>query len=166
MLSLMENVSGEAFEELMSACFLYADSFSLTKNGWGADKSRASRELMQKLAPYYLRTIRTDHWFCYRVPGGQEIEVFLFRACGAARRILLERYRCLFSGDAPWELPEDLCFFRNGTLILGSVSHEDICFAYDERTAVCGRWETALPDAAEQIRLHPNENKNIKENHL
>lgn len=102
--------------------------------------------------------------FCYRVPGGQEIEVFLFRACGAARRILLERYHCLFSGDAPWELPEDLCFFRNGTLILGSVSHEDICFAYDERTAVCGRWETALPDAAEQIRLHPNEN--IKENHL
>ena len=55
---------------------------------------------------------------------------------------------------------EDLCFFRNGTLLLGTVSHERICMAYPEdnelaqrfRDAICG-WGEADDLEQEHIML-------------
>ena len=69
MLSLLNNICGQPFEEFISACFHRADMFSLTKNRWeGAAESKEHLYLLQRLGQYYIQTINTNHWFCYWVP--------------------------------------------------------------------------------------------------
>ena len=39
---------------------------------------------------------------------------------------------------------EDLCFFRNGTFLLGTVSHGRICMAYPEDGELAQRFQDAI----------------------
>ena len=63
---------------------------------------------------------------------------------------LRAQYRGLFLEDWSGRLPrwvpsmEDLCFFRNGTLLLGTVSHERICIAYPEDGELAQRFQDAI----------------------
>lgn len=160
MYSLLSNISGQPFEKFISFCFEHTDTFSLTKNSWlGAGKSHESNRVMQLLSPYQINTVHTNHWFCYRVPEGYDIEVYLFTATAESKRIILEQYDSLFYQDKVWDKPEDLCFFQDGRLMAGSVSHERICFLYPQTnewmalTEICGTWEEVLSEAEEQIQL-------------
>lgn len=160
MYSILNNINGQAFESYISICFENADIFSLTKNGWGgADKCGESIRILQLLSPYRIHTVHTNHWFCYRVPDGYEIEVYLFTATVESKQIILEKYNSIFYQDNVWDKPEDLCFFKNGKLIAGSVSHEKICFLYPQAdelkalTKICGAWEEVPDEAEEQIQL-------------
>ena len=153
MLSLSENLTGQDFIEYISTCFHIADIFSLTRNSWfTAEKNIEEQRFLQLLAPYHIRTLHTNHWFCYRVPSNYEIEVYLFHATLEAKEILLSNYDSLFL-TFPWKIPEDLCFFKNHKLFAGSVSHENICYVFDETLSLPGVWETTASISTEQIHL-------------
>lgn len=161
MLSLSNNITGKSFVGYVSACFCYADVFSLTQNGWkNTQKKDEPDQILQLLAPYHIRTLHTNCWFCHRVPNGYDIEVYLFNAVRQTRDIILEKYSSLFYNNSVWDKPEDLCFFQNGILISGSVSHENICFAYEQENSflkdikLYGIWENIPAIAEEQIRIN------------
>lgn len=156
MLSLLNNICGQPFAEYISACFHRADMFSLTKNGWkGAAESKEHSCLLQRLSQYHIQTIHTNHWFCFRVPEGYKLEVYLFTADAESKKIILEEYNRIFHGNVLWNQPEDLCFFEKGKLFAGSVSHENICYVYgrgdewEDKIKQHGLWEE-IPDALEE----------------
>lgn len=158
MLSLKKNMYGEQFSALISSCFSLADTFSLTKNRWfSEEKDKDSTHLLQDLAPYYIKTLYMDRWFCYRVPKENPLEIYLFKTDSQARDILVETYDRLFLDGVLWKEPEDLCFFKSGKLIFGSVSHENICFVYgrdlEEQVQNQGEWEQVPNQVAEQIQI-------------
>ena len=160
MLSLINNLCVEHFAELIDVCFPLADTFSLTKNGWGFDCERSERERVLSLfAPYHIRTLRTLHWFCQCVPPGYEKEVYLFRATEESKQILLSEYKSIFYEENVWTKPEDLCFFKDSRLILGSLAHERICYAYDyeeqfiQKITFQDAWENCRDVFEEQIRI-------------
>lgn len=159
MLSLSSNIVGSAFEGYVSACFQKADTFSLTKNRWRWDESEEHARVLQRLSPYYIRTLHTNHWFAFYLPEGYELEVYLFRADPEAKRIILEEYNSLFIGGNIWKKPEDLCFFKEGRLFSGSVSHEYICYVYeqghdwDEQIKHHGIWEQVPDELNERIQI-------------
>jgi len=158
MLALNKNVSGKEFEQLICSCFRASDSFSLTKNSWLTSKDeKESINLLHQLLPYHIETRHTNRWFCYRVPVDQEIEIYLFRATLESQKIFLTAYNCIFNDGVLWRVPEDVCFFKNGKLILGSVSHENICYVYDDglkkKLQGCGEWTNIPTEKVEQICL-------------
>lgn len=158
MLSLIKNVCGENFVKQISTCFEFADTFSLTRNNWlKPDEQENSLHLLQRLEPYHIETRHTNHWFCYYVPKEANIELYLFHATADAKIVLLSAYSQMFNDGVLWTVPEDLCFFKNGRLIFGSVSHENICFVYDEELGAqlrnCGEWESVAAEESEQILL-------------
>ena len=160
MLSLAKNLYGKYFEEYISICFDVADIFSLTENGWTeAKKSGESVRILRLLEPYHIRTIRAQHWFCQSVPVGYEKEVYIFSLTEDSKKILLQEYNSIFYDDTIWLKPEDICFFKNGKLISGSISHERICYVYDyesifsESISLQNAWEVVPHNPNEQINL-------------
>ena len=160
MISLVKNLCGSCFEEYISVCFDLADVFSLTENGWEAGKnSEESARILKLLEPYFIRTIKAQHWFCQRVPVGHEKDVYLFNITEGSKKILLQEYDGIFYDKEVWMKPEDICFFKNGKLIAGSLSHERICYVYDyetvfsERITLQSAWEVIPHNQSEQIEL-------------
>ena len=160
MISLVKNLCGSHFEEYISVCFDLADTFSLTENGWeAAKKSGESARILELLDPYLIRMIKVQHWFCQSVPVGHEKEVYLFNITEDSKKILLQEYDGIFYDEEVWMKPEDICFFKNGKLIAGSLSHEKICYVYDyetmfsERITLQGAWEAIPHNQNERIDL-------------
>jgi hypothetical protein len=162
MFSLLDNIQGEDFVKFISTCFCHADTFSLSKNRWPTkNQSGESARILQRLRPYHTRTLHTDTWFSMRVLNWDLLEVYLFEATPDSKNILLDEYDSIFYADTYWEKPEDLCFFKNGRLLAGSVTHEQICYVYEqkdvrdfmEQIKLCGRWEQCPTDLAGQIQI-------------
>ena len=154
MLSLLENLQGKDCAAYISAHQQIADTFSLTKNGWStAGETNDSTRILNELSPYHIRTIHTNRWFCYCVPPGYSIEIYLFQFTNKSKDILIANYNSIFYNDAVWHTPEDLCFFKGSTLISGSVSHENIFFVYNENLQLPGLWEKKPSVLAEQISI-------------
>ena len=59
------------------------------------------------------------------------------------------------------DLPEDLCFFINDRLLLGTVSHEYLCYAYpptdeiEKKFMKLGNWVKVDYCESEHIQLEP-----------
>ena len=128
--------SKEHFGRLLDYCCSACDVFSLTV-GWAY---YAKEDIVDCLTPYLLKEIVTTHWFSYYSSDKQPLKVRLYPVCAETMEILFAYYPNLFCDDdiPRLEFPrlEDICFFRGGTLMLGSVTHESICHAYpsDEET--------------------------------
>ena len=131
--------SAEALQRLFDVCFDSADAFSLSRAAW----ARQDHTLERALEPYVLRRLRTTRWFCYYTANSNPQRIALYPLNEQTKSILRAQYRGLFLEDWSGRLPrwvpsmEDLCFFRNGTLLLGTVSHERICMAYPEDGRAC-----------------------------
>ena len=109
------------------------------------------------MSPYHLRDLETNHWFCYYTPEDRPRKVHLFQITPETRSIVLSAFKKLFFDDKAWEEPEDICFFRNNRLILGSVSHEQMCYLYDldlwQLLRAKNFWECVPDEEAERIIL-------------
>lgn len=123
-----ENISGKAFSVLMDFCFEHADCFSLGKARWTFAKDARIEDALDR---FLIGRAETEHWFCY---GGTRppLRIRLYKAESDAKKAFL-----LFSDNLYFESPkkyfcslEDICFFRDGKLFLGTVSHEHICCAH------------------------------------
>jgi len=159
MFSISKNLSSRDFGELISACFNYADVLSLSQNNWFGIETERSKNLLKQLHPFQINVLETNHWFCHYVPKEIAIKVHLFRTAPEVKNIILSAYSKLFFDGTAWEEPENICFFRNGRLVLGSVSHEKMCYLYDSKL-----WQTlknhefweCVPDEADEQIILPN----------
>ena len=128
MLILNRKTSTDLQKRVLTESIAISDVFSLTE---GPFKELDSDELRQQLEPYLLRTVKTRHWFCSYVPAGYEKKVNLYRSCEETKQILIQSYhRLLGESPEPTTNLENICFFRDGKLFLGTVSHEYMCYAY------------------------------------
>ncbi|MCR5374946.1 MAG: hypothetical protein K6E39_06240 [Lachnospiraceae bacterium] len=148
-----ESIENEQLREFLDVCFSYADTFSLTK-GYFVDAE--TEKMLDRLKPYLIKDIKTTHWFSYYVLPDNKKHVHIFRVCSESREIVTELYKSLFFGMGEGPL-EDICFFKDKKLFIGTVSHESICFLYpinDEMAlafkGICD-WEEVDDISAEQI---------------
>ena len=156
MRTLSENLRGQDFADYITAHLPIADTLSLTRNRWpGGNGSPIHTRVLEDLSAFYIRTVHTTHWFSFYVPPEQKLKVCLFRFNEASMDILLSHYDSIFYSDGHyWKRPEDLCFFKDSVLVSGSVTHERICFFYNESLPLPGVWETEPSALAEQISLN------------
>lgn len=156
MYSLLSNICGEHFSAFLSECFVNADTFSLSENAWMVEGNKSEAlKIRHRLTPFHVRNIQTSSWFSYAVPQHKSFQVAVFRADPKALSILLEEYQSMFYEDGAWTKPEDICFFKNKKLVVGSSTHERICYVYSNNEGFLrnieklGKWEI-LPDAIEE----------------
>ncbi|TYQ16478.1 UNVERIFIED_CONTAM: hypothetical protein Cloal_3019 [Acetivibrio alkalicellulosi] len=171
MLKLKENIEKKSFMAMLDICFKYSTYFSLTES---PIKDYAQSEeyikFLEGLSQFYIKTIETQHWFCYYVPKGHEKKVFLFKADKKAQTIIQSHFDNIYLRERKGnefgnikKTPEDLCFFIGNKLFVGTVSHEDICYAYPFSEAIkkeimsLAEWNTIEFDYREQIVLNFNE---------
>ena len=102
------------------------------------------------LEPYVLRRLRTTRWSCYYTANSNPQRIALYPLNEQTKSILRAQDRGLFLEDWSGRLlrwipsMEDLCFLRNGTLLLGTVSHGRICMAYPEDGELTQRFQDAI----------------------
>ena len=132
-------ISESAFDGLLTECFNTADTFSLTE---GPKLYPEGKALLDALQPYSIKTIETQHWFSYYVPESCKKRVYIFKVCEESAMALREFYKGLFvDEDTRWTTLEDLCFFLNKKLLLGTVTHEYICYFYPLTEAIKERFK-------------------------
>lgn len=169
MISLKSNISGESFNQLLDLCFDLSTYFSFTKRSLNR-QDKVYKKFLEDLTPSYIHTLFTSHWFCYYVPQSIPLEVNLFSTDNNMKKIIKKNLDNLFQQergiDGTWgnikNLPEDICFFTGNKLLLGTVSHEDICYVYPPTKEIAdqfielGNWEEAiyLPDEHICIKIN------------
>lgn len=126
-------ISQECFSEFLQLCFQHADLFSLNKAVWA---DCVCKELQNELDPFLHKELQTSKWFGYDdslAPprDRRQIRVHLYRADPAAKEIILKYCSDIFLRKRHNEVLEDsrqtledLCFFSDGKLFVGTVSHE------------------------------------------
>ncbi len=138
MLKLNANIKEIEFNSFLDICFKYSSYFTFTQNGYTKyAKSQEHILFLEELTPFLIKRIKTHHWHCYYVPKGYLIHVFLYKVDMEAKEIIKKHFNNLFLkeqmnnklGEVS-KLPEDLCFFIEDKLFVGTVSHEEICHVY------------------------------------
>ena len=159
------------YKNLINLCFNVCSFFSFTKYRGRLDKNDmiAHKNLLDKLKNFYIKTIFAKHWFCYYTNEKAPLEIYVFKADEEAKDIILNDSNNLFLRDNNTlnenlrKGPEDICFFIENRLFLGTVSHEEICFAFPpsddiyNKIMVTGDWNISnrfYDDMKEQINLN------------
>lgn len=154
-------ISDKCFEPLLTLFFNCSDCFSLTLSKFHLLKSDAQIAL----SPFQIGSFATIDWFCYHTTEENPLTILIYKTDEAAKNILLKYYQNLFLNTSDKtdisnrQNLEDLCFFSNGKLILGTVSHEYICHIYPPSgeikqriEAIYDKWE--MRETNSMIDLH------------
>nr|WP_294492423.1 hypothetical protein [uncultured Anaerosporobacter sp.] len=168
MISLRSNICGERYNQLIDTCFDLSTHFSFTKRSFHKE-DEVYKKFMEDLTPSYRLTLFASHWFCYYVSRSTPLEIYVFSTDNNMKQIIKGYFDNLFQQernlDGTWgnikNLPEDLCFFTGNKLLLGTVSHEDICYVYPPTKEIAsqfiklGNWEEKnyLPDEHIHIEI-------------
>lgn len=166
MLRLKSNIEGEKYKQLIRICFDLSAYFSFTKPAFYT-KDKEYQNFLNELKPYYKKKFLRAHWFCYYVPESTPLKISLFNTDNDIKYIFMKYFDNLFQQernmDGTWgnvkNLPADLCFFIGTDLLLGTVSHENICYVYPPTQDIAdkflqlGNWTTESYFPEEQIRL-------------
>ena len=151
-------IEGETFQKMMDICFEKATSFSLSKHVY--PEITCNTETLLK--PYIIKEFMVNDWFGY--PGMEKpFRVFLYEANETTKNIIKSHYTGIFirklindyprKGNSDLEIEdaivfEDLCFFHDKKMFLGTVSHELICVvnlldeAFAQEVLPLTRWVT------------------------
>lgn len=120
--------------QLMHLCFSRATLFSMTRAKWD---SSTNESLEKDLKPFLKKTIKTCHWFCYGVREDSPLDILIFQANRETEGSILKYFRDIFLHhryNGEWrsstQTLEDLCFFSQNRLFLGTVTHEELCYIY------------------------------------
>ena len=159
----------EDFRELLNVCFRHATSFSMSKVWWD---SCTDTSLEEELAPFLDREIKTLVWFGYdfrNPPEGcyGDVHAMIYRAEPAAKVILLRYFDDIFlrkfsKGNSSYDLEltlEDLCFFHQTKLFLGTVSHEKMLSVepihkeLEDFMKTHGKWKLRPPTAPQMLMV-------------
>jgi len=150
------NISEKNFFKLLDYCFENCQLLTLSNiwpSGWKNDDM--VNNFIDSIQKYNIRNFRTNNWFCMHnnteealqhyaeVPedGDGFFDVYLYETHPGLKEILKKTTDNLFFNTydktksrystAPHSL-EDLCFFKDNLLFLGTLSHEQICLIYPE----------------------------------
>jgi hypothetical protein len=127
-------ISGDSLRQLLCECFRRSDMISLTDSLW----ANTTGTMKQELEPFALQKLLQRGWFGYWNDSEED------QRCNPLTRILYPASEAVFSvvvkyAQNIWAFAdavgnkqslEDICFFSNGKLILGTVQHEYICRAF------------------------------------
>lgn len=125
-------LSPKAFASIMNLCLHKSKFFSLTYHSYPGK----TNELITELFKYRYRRIKTTQWFSYTRLPDNPLEIFLYPSNSSTMAILKRYYTGFFLDNVydktlQWtQSLEDLCFFGEDKLIMGTVSHEMICNVY------------------------------------
>lgn len=167
MLELQENIRGEKFFELLDLCFKVSTYFSLTASPIEEFRnSKNHTDFLKKLEPFYIKSKRVNHWHRhYYLTEENARTVHIFRADEEAKDIIKSKFNnlllhILINGRySLGDLPEDLCFFIDNKMFLGTLSHEHYATAYPYNDEICeallklGKWKIVEYSDEEQIIL-------------
>ncbi|HEY8361987.1 MAG TPA: hypothetical protein VIK77_03770 [Tissierellaceae bacterium] len=167
MLELEENIKNEKFYKLLDLCFKVSTYFSFTENSLEKFvKSENHANFLKKLEPFFVKSYKVNHWHAhYYISKGNERNVYIFRIDDLAKQVIKDEFDNIFllkeiNGKKNFtDLPEDLCFFLNKKLFLGTVTHGFICTAYPFSEKIykdlleLGKWKTVKYSDEEQIML-------------
>ena len=161
-----QETSAEALQKLFDICFDTCDMFSLSSYPWIGQDGTMERAL----TTFMVHRMNTMHWFCqYALEEEHPIHLRIYPLNEQTKNILRTHYRGLFLDDwskngQRWRPSlEDLCFFRNGKLLFGTLLHEHMCGAYPEDDeALAQRFRDALPGWEEPGRF-PDEQITLPE---
>ena len=158
-----ETIQGERFCHFLDMCFEEATSFSLQKGLWPNHKNES---LEKELESYEIRNIRTLKWFGWDLTTAPEEDAWvmcqkMYRATENTKAILKKHFDEVFLGHANNKMEvtkytlEDLCFFKENKLFVGSVSHEFILYVFppseefERKMNKLGIWENASENIKE-----------------
>ena len=128
---LNETIRNPNFTKVMELCFADSSFLSFTKY-FGFQESARSKHFDADLQPFLVETMKTIHWHCYHMlDPNRPLEVSIYRATQAVKEIVLNTFGNIYLTDhIKPPIAEDICFFRENELLLGTVSHERICHVY------------------------------------
>lgn len=165
---LIGNIVGEDFSKMLYYLFSTTTHFSLKENGFEIyRKSVLHRKIVEDLAPFLEKEAIVDCWYGYcpatitnnvlvRDANSPEFHAkeYIFKTDSLARSVLLSYFDNIFLADdeGGFIALEDLCFFSENKLVVGTVSHADLCHIYprnDEdiaKIAEIGIWKEDFED--------------------
>lgn len=167
MLRLQNNIELDSFNRLLDLCFEVSTYFSFTENGVREySRSKKHEDFIREFKPFLIQSKEITHWHYYYVPDYNKKTVYIYKADKEAKNIIEKNFDNLFLEErvngkliSIKDLPEDLCFFIDNKLFLGTVSHEGICTVYPPTDEICeailqlGEWEIVKYLDEEQIIL-------------
>lgn len=129
----INTIRHDNFQNLLDLCFHYASYFSLTIAPW---YTSTKTDLMTELEPYLMKKIRVQKWFGYDLSlSDRSLDVIIYRATSTTQDILQKYIFDIFLQEdnngqimQNTQSLEDLCFFTDTILLLGTVSHEYLCY--------------------------------------
>lgn len=126
-----ENIRGERFKNVIDICFKYSTFFSLTTN-FDAIENSFSKKLVNDLNYFLLKNFKTDHWHCYYIlDKSKPLNISIYKSNEKTKQILIDSCNNIYLEiDKGGFIAEDICFFSNNELLLGTVSHANICHIY------------------------------------
>jgi len=160
-------INGKLFISFLEMCVSRSDSFSLniTPGYWGK-YTRLSRALK----PYHIATIDTQKWFGYNynnIPH-EELRIYMhqniYKSTPEVIAIIRKSIKEIFFNrelnpfaNIPTQDVDDICFFKDGKMIMGSISHERMLYMDSEVFPLdilsqYGRWKyenTFFPEIPE-----------------
>lgn len=157
-----DTIEGERFNRLINICFNVASYFSLTIAPWTAC---TKTELEKKLEPFLVKKLHVHKWFCYDLSSSDRyLDVYIYKAIPSTKDILLKYFvevllrepmnNTMIEGTQTLEY---LCVFTEKSFILGTVTHEEMCYFYPPNEKVereiltLGSWKYRDYDSSPQI---------------
>lgn len=152
MFKLLYPITINEYHRLLDLCFEYSESFSLTRNHILSDEDNGEEDsLVKALIKFEITSFHTRSWHGYYQPDKQfpPFKIYIYKANGHTKETLKKYYDNLFMWNSKedFDFLHDLCFFKNNTLLLGTISHEDMChfFPFDEGVQTqflsLGKWK-------------------------
>lgn len=144
MYRLQENITGQAFNNLMEFCFKNSSFFSLTVKH--SKTKHSFNEIETLLEPFLITKLKTDIWYeCFNLDEyNDELLVHIFESNNFTKNIILKLVDNVFMDTLNNDiLYENLCFFSDRTILLGSISHAEFLNMYtdDINLSEVGVWE-------------------------
>lgn len=130
---LDKNITNPNFKMIIDLCFEKSSYISFTKY-YSSIESEQSKNFDLEINNYLVNKIKTTHWYCYyMLDDSRPLEVSVYKADQKVKDILLNTFNNIFLiGNKKPRIAEDLCFFSNDELLLGTVSHERACHIFPQ----------------------------------
>ena len=114
---------------ILDLCFETCDYFSLSIVFSGA----TDHDLQKELSPYVCGELVTKEWFVYSSTPPLVVATYPIhpKTISIVKKYYSNIFICALNINHRLEqLLQDLCFFKEDSLVLGTVSHELICHVY------------------------------------
>jgi len=140
MYEIVSSLSLEEHERLIEICVENATVFTLTKEESLSKESYGEMDTFPKeLSKNEITSFETRSWHGYYQVEGRALplKVYVYKSDNYALKVLKRHTKNLFLKDvidSGFKL-HDICFFRDKTLFLGTISHESLCnfFPFDSK---------------------------------